>query len=236
MRYCFQHCTSGYGSFYCIKTLTDELNRQNSINIQSPIIMVSQTIRSFIAIELPAEVRSVLDNVQQGLKALGLKAKWVRPANIHLTLKFLGNIEPAAVDDIGRAMADAAGDCAPFTLTVGGIGFFPGLKRARVIWSGLGGETGTLLDLQGTLADRLATLGFAKEKRPFKAHLTLGRFRQAVNPNIAARAMAEYADSGNLKFSADRIILFRSDLKPTGAVYSHLRQTALTKMNAELKD
>ena len=100
---------------------------------------MSKNIRSFITIELPAEVRSVLDNVQQGLKALGLKAKWVRPASIHLTLKFLGNIDPAAIDDIGRAMVEAAGGCDTFTLTVGGIGFFPGIKRARVVWAGLGG-------------------------------------------------------------------------------------------------
>jgi 2'-5' RNA ligase len=198
--------------------------------------MVSQTIRSFIAIELTAEVRSVLDNVQQGLKTLGLKAKWVRPASIHLTLKFLGNIEPATIEDIGKAMAEAAGDCAPFTLTVGGIGFFPGIKRARVVWAGLGGATGALLNLQRNLADRLETLGIAQEKRPFKAHLTLGRLRQTVNPHILGRAMAEYADLGNLEFSADRIILFRSDLKPTGAVYSHLKQTALIKMTKELRD
>jgi len=85
--------------------------------------MVSQTIRSFIAIELPPAALSLMDNVQQELGALGLKASWVRPQNIHLTLKFLGNIDPAAIEDIGQAMAEATGDCAPFTLTVGGIGF-----------------------------------------------------------------------------------------------------------------
>ena len=95
---------------------------------------MSQSIRTFIAIELPSEVKTLLDNVQQGLKALPLKAKWVRTQNIHLTLKFLGNIDPANIEDIGRAMADAAGDCAPLTLTVGGIGFFPGVKRPRVVW------------------------------------------------------------------------------------------------------
>jgi 2'-5' RNA ligase len=194
---------------------------------------MSQTIRSFIAFELPAAVISLLDNVQREIKALGLKARWVRPQNIHLTLKFLGNIDPAAIEDIGQAMADAAGDCAPFTLTVGGIGFFPGIKRPRVIWIGLGGATAVLLNLQCNLADRLATIGFAKEKRSFKAHLTLGRIRQAVNPNILGQAIENYSDSGNLKFSADRIILFKSDLKPSGAVYSHLKQVDLGKMNIE---
>ena len=164
---------------------------------------------------------------------MGLKAKWVRPQNIHLTLKFLGNIDPAAIEDIGRAMAEAAGECAPFTLTVGGIGFFPGIRRPRVVWIGLGGATAVLLNLQGNLADRLAAVGFAKEKRSFKAHLTLGRIRQAVNPNILDQAIQAYSDIGNLKFSADRIILFKSDLKPSGAVYSHLKQVELGRLKID---
>ena len=195
--------------------------------------MVSQTIRSFIAIELPAAVIALLDRVQQELKALGLKARWVRPQSIHLTLKFLGNIDCAVIDEIDRAMAEAAGEYAPFTLTVGGIGFFPGIRRPRVVWIGLGGATAVLLNLQGNLADRLAAVGFAKEKRSFKAHLTVGRIRQAVNPNILDQAIQAYSVIGNLKFSADRIILFKSDLKPSGAVYSHLKQVELGKLKIE---
>lgn len=188
---------------------------------------MSQTLRSFIAFELPAEVISLLDDLQQGLKSLPLKAKWVRPQNIHLTLKFLGNIDPANIADIRQAMADAAEDCTPFTLTVTGIGFFPGIKRPRVVWAGLGGETEILLNLQHRLALRLAAIGFPKEKRPFKAHLTLGRIRHAVNSRIVGRAIEDYSNLANLQFAADRIILFKSDLKPTGAVYTPLKQTVL---------
>ena len=195
--------------------------------------MMSQTVRSFIAIELPAAVISLLDNVQQELKVLRLKARWVRPQNIHLTLKFLGNIDSGEIEKIGRAMVDAAGDSAPFTLTIGGIGFFPDIKRPRVIWVGLDGAKPALFKLQRNLADRLAIAGFPKEKRSFKAHLTLGRIRQAVNPNIIDQAIQGYSDLGDLKFSANRIILFKSDLKPTGAVYSHLKQVDLRKMNIE---
>ena len=193
---------------------------------------MSQTIRSFIALELPDAVNSLLDNVQQELKSLRLKAKWVRPENIHLTLKFLGNINPGAIEDIGGAMADAARDCVAFSLTVGGLGFFPNIKRPRVIWVGLGGEIQVLLNLQRNLEDRLATVGFPKEKRSFKAHLTLGRIRQAVDPAKIGQVIQEYSDLGYQKFTADRIILFKSDLKPSGAVYSPLKQTVL-KMNNE---
>ena len=142
--------------------------------------MMSQTVRSFIAIELPAAVISLLDNVQQELKVLRLKARWVRPQNIHLTLKFLGNIDSGEIEKIGRAMVDAAGDSAPFTLTIGGIGFFPDIKRPRVIWVGLDGAKPALFNLQRNLADRLAIAGFPKEERSFKAHLTLGRIRQQL--------------------------------------------------------
>lgn len=188
---------------------------------------MSQTIRSFIAFELPAAVISLLDHMQQELKSLRLKARWVRPENIHLTLKFLGNINPADIENIGGAMADAAAECTPFAMTVDGIGFFPGIKRPRIIWVGLGGATAVLLELQHNLEDRLATVGFAKENRSFKAHLTLGRIRQAVDPNTLGRAIEDYSDFGRQQFIADRIILFKSDLKPSGAVYSKLKQVEL---------
>jgi len=189
-----------------------------------------QSIRAFIAFELPDSIKSLLEQVQQELKALRLTARWVRPQNIHLTLKFLGNIDSGDIESIGQAMADAAGDCAPFTLTVGGIGFFPGIKRPRVIWVGLGGATDALRNFQRNLANRLATIGFPSEKRPFKAHLTLGRIRQAVNPNILGQTIQDYSVLGNLKFSVDRIILFQSDLKPSGAVYSQLKLVELFGM------
>ena len=194
---------------------------------------MSQTIRSFIAFELPAAVISLLDHVQQELKSLRLKAGWVRPQNIHLTLRFLGNINPADIENIGGAMADAVAECTPFTLTVGGIGFFPGIKRPRIIWVGLGGATAVLLEVQRNLEDRLATVGFPKEKRSFKAHLTLGRIRQAVDPNTLGRAIEYCSDIGRQQFTADRIILFKSDLRPSGAVYSQLKQVDLRIMKIE---
>ena len=192
-----------------------------------------QSIRTFIALELPPAVISLLHKVQQDLKRMKIRARWVRPENIHLTLKFLGDINPGDIDKIGAAMAGAAIEFPPVTLTVRGIGVFPGIKRPRVIWVGLGGAKPTLLNLQRNLEDRLATVGFPKEKRSFNAHLTLGRIRQAVNPNILGQAIQDYSDLGNLKFCADRIILFKSDLKPSGAVYSHLKQAELGKLKIE---
>jgi len=182
------------------------------------------TLRTFIALELPPSVISLLEKVQEELKSMRLRAKWVRPGNIHLTLKFLGNITPGDIDKIGGAMIDAADDFTAFDLVAGGVGVFPGIKRPRVIWVGLGGQIQLLFALQRMLEDNLAALGFKKDKRPFKGHLTLGRFRQTVNPNTIRQIMREYANLSSEEFTARRIILFKSDLNPTGAVYSQLQQ------------
>jgi 2'-5' RNA ligase len=183
-------------------------------------------IRTFIALELPPAVISLLAKVQNDLKSMRLRAKWVRPENIHLTLKFLGNINPGDIDKIGGAMMEAVGDFARFDLVARGVGVFPGIKRPRVIWVGLGGEIQSLFAMQRMLEDKLADLGFNKEKKPFKGHLTLGRFRQTISPDTIQQCIRKYADLSSEKFTARRIILFKSDLKPTGAVYSQLRQAA----------
>jgi RNA 2',3'-cyclic 3'-phosphodiesterase len=188
---------------------------------------MSETIRSFIAIELPEAVVSLLARIQQDLKSLRLKAGWVRPQNIHLTLKFLGNIKADDIEKIGGAMKEAAQHCGPFTLTAGGIGFFPGIKRPRVIWVGVGGQTGELFALQRDLEDRLAAVDFPKEKRSFRGHLTLGRFRDGPAPDVIRRVFEEYANFGKEEFKIHRIVLFKSDLKPSGAVYSQLLQAEL---------
>jgi 2'-5' RNA ligase len=187
---------------------------------------MSPTIRSFIALELPPSVISLLGKVQEDLKSMRLRAKWVRPENIHLTLKFLGNINPGDIDKIGRAMMDAVDDFTAINLVARGVGVFPGIRRARVIWVGLGGQIQLLFAMQRLLEDSLAALGFEKEKRPFQGHLTLGRFRQTVNPSTLRQIMQEYSNLSSEEFTARRIILFKSDLKPTGAVYSQLQQAA----------
>jgi 2'-5' RNA ligase len=188
---------------------------------------MSKTIRAFIAIDMPDEVTTGLDGLQQELKTLGLDVRWVRPANIHLTLKFLGDIEPADVEAIDGAMGAASENCPPFALTVSGIGFFPGVNRPRVLWVGLGGEARRLLDLQADLADRLDAIGFSREKRPYKAHLTLGRMRQARHSDRFKQVLQQFCGWGGPQFTADRMTLFRSELKPSGAEYTLLKQVKL---------
>ena len=181
-------------------------------------------IRTFIAIELPPSVISLLGKVQEDLKSKGLRAKWVKPENIHLTLKFIGNINPDVIENIYRAMMDAVEDLTGINLVARGVGVFPGIKRPRVIWVGLGGQIQLLFALQRTLEENLEAFGFRKEKRPFKGHLTLGRFKKASDPDLIHQLMREYATLTSEEFTVRRITLFKSDLKPAGAVYSPLQQ------------
>jgi 2'-5' RNA ligase len=196
-------------------------------------INMSGTIRTFIAFELPPAVISLLREVQQKLKRLKLRARWVRPENIHLTLKFLGDIQPGDVDRIGVAMADAAGEFGPFSLAVKGLGVFPGIKRPRVIWVGIGGDAQGLFALQNRLAENLVPLGFSVEKRAFKAHLTLGRIKHAAKPEIIRQMIDEFTDLNSEDFILKQLILYKSDLKPSGAVYSRLKQARLGMTNVD---
>ncbi len=188
---------------------------------------MQQSIRAFIAFELPPVIISLLQKVQQELKLLKLRARWVRPENIHLTLKFLGDLDPDDIDKIGAAMTGAAIDFSPITMSVRGIGVFPGIKRPRVIWLALGGDIRSLLALQGRLEEKLAGVGFPKDKRSFKAHLTLGRIKQSANPAVIRQMISEYASLSSDEFTCNQVILFKSDLKPLGAVHSKLKQANL---------
>jgi len=194
---------------------------------------MSETLRTFIAFELPSAVKLLLGNVQQDLKRLNIRARWVRPENIHLTLKFLGNIKPGDIDKIGTAMAAAAADFTPVTMSVRGVGVFPGIKRPRVIWVGLGGDIQSLLALQLRLEEKLNEAGFPKDKKSFKAHLTLGRIKQAANPATIRQMMTDYAGLSSEEFTFNPAILFESVLKPSGAVHSILKQIELGMTNDE---
>ena len=179
-------------------------------------------MRAFIAIELPSEIKNNLADLQQRLKQEGLKASWVKPGNIHLTLKFLGDIDPGNVENISAAMKVAAEKSAPFELKVSGTGVFPNLRKARVLWAGLSQGVAQLIDLQKDLDKALEECGFERQKRSFKGHLTLARFRDPVNPAKLEKSLRECNGNHLGQLVVSDIVLFKSDLKPTGAVYTKL--------------
>ena len=184
-------------------------------------------IRSFIAIDLPEATREAIAVLQERLKRSRAGVRWMKPGSIHLTLKFLGNILPEQVDEIAAAAAQLIRDEPPITLYAAGLGSFPSLRKPRVIWVGLQGEVDRLTKIQTGLENTLETLGFAREGRGFRPHLTIGRVRDRHRLQGLIEAMSTVELPEFNSFDANEIILYKSDLRPTGAIYTKLHRMPL---------
>ncbi len=190
-----------------------------------------EQIRSFVAIELPEEAKKGLARLRKELERDEHRfVKWVDPAGIHLTLKFLGNIPSKRVTEITEAMKKASQGISPFHLEISGLGAFPSLRQARVFWVGVGGEMDQLSRLQQNIDAALTALGFAKEERPFVAHLTLARIREGASPP-EKRSFGELVGStvfeDKYPVEVEAIRLMRSQLTPAGAIYTCLSVVGL---------
>ena len=185
-----------------------------------------ETIRSFIAIELPDEVKETVAMIIKRLRPAQYRyVKWVAPAGIHLTIKFLGNISSDQIPQITGIMKTAAGMVPPLELRLGGLGMFPNEQRPRVIWVALEGNTEPLATMQREIEQALAPLGFAPENRAFTPHLTLGRVRDNASPEERkeiGRLMKEKKIDYDASFTLRELSLMKSTLTPTGAIYNRL--------------
>jgi len=186
-----------------------------------------ETIRAFIAIELPTQVREGIGQVQVAMQSMGLRGAWIRPENIHLTLRFLGDIRSAAIETIAGAMAEAAKSCGPFQLSGKSVGVFPNTDRPRVLWVGVAGQVERLQKLQHSLTEQLAGCGYPEERRRFHGHLTVARFKRPPPAGVLLQAIQAQAAFETEPSFAGELILLQSLLKPSGAVYSPLRRVGL---------
>ena len=183
-------------------------------------------IRSFIAIELPDEAKEGLARLRNELQRNehGF-VKWVDPGGIHVTLKFLGNIPAGQVAEITGAIGEATQGISPFHLEISGLGAFPSVRQPRVLWVGVGGETDKLSRLQQNVDSALASLGFAREERPFAPHLTLARVREGTS-GPERRSFSELLGSATFEnkypVEVEAVKLMRSELTRAGAIYSSL--------------
>lgn len=184
-------------------------------------------MRAFIAFELPPEITRLAADLQACLQRRGLKLRWVRPGNIHLTLRFLGEIPSEQSAAVAQAMGAAALGGASIQLSAQGMGVFPGLRKPRVLWMGLGGQIDLLAQAAARLEAELAPLGIAREDRPFKAHLTLARIQTPVDVRMLQAALEACGGFAPQAFMAAEMILFQSDLRPQGPIYTPLSKVAL---------
>jgi len=181
-----------------------------------------EKIRTFVAIDLPAEVKSFLEGVTRDLKKTGADVKWARPEGTHLTLKFLGNVDRELVSHIDAQLRPMFAQVRPFVIGVGSLGGFPSLNRPRVIWVGVHDGDGSLQPAVRQVESLLEPLGFEPEKRPFSPHLTLGRVRSNRGIRELVEEVRQRIDLTGPRFSADHATLFQSILKPSGAEYRPL--------------
>ena len=177
-----------------------------------------ETWRLFIAIELPSNVRRTLaDHIQRLREALPeASASWAREENLHLTLKFLGDTELNRVDALSQAIQRAANAAEPFEINIESCGAFPPNGAPRVLWVGVQDPRGQLASLQRKLEDECANVGFAREQRPFRPHLTIARIR---NPRGASRLGQVHKEAG---FDPETVVvshlaLIRSELLSNGS-------------------
>ncbi len=188
-------------------------------------------IRTFLAIELPETIHKRIEGVQGDLKSSHADVRWVSPWKIHLTLKFFGDIEEATIEPIVKAIEGPVHNAPPFSIRVKGIGAFPHWKNPRVIWMGLINGGDVLIPLQKQIEMELEKIGFEPEGRTFQPHLTLGRVNSARGKEELIRRMERYREEEFGEIGVAKVILFKSDLKPTGPIYTPLREVELGSLN-----
>lgn len=180
-------------------------------------------IRTFIAFELPKPIIEHITSIQKEIRSYGFSAKWVSAENIHLTLKFLGNVNPTDLETIADTLYQSCKHHPPLQLIAKGIGAFPDVKRPRVVWVGMSGDIPQLIELQKELETNLEKIGFPKEGKPFQAHLTIARIKDKIDSKKLVESIHQLADRRSEAFIVDQVTLFKSDLKPSGPIYTKLK-------------
>ena len=189
------------------------------------------TIRTFVAVELDDSVKAHISAAIDTLRREQVNnLRLVRPEGVHLTLKFLGDIDADRVPAVAEAMSQVAARHTPFGLTLGATGVFPNANRARVLWIGVDGDLKPLRLLQTGVEEALTEIGFPAERQPFNPHLTIGRMHHRASRDDRRRAIDALSAvrlPANQAISVRSISLMKSTLQPSGAVYQRIRQSPL---------
>ncbi|MCH8313393.1 MAG: RNA 2',3'-cyclic phosphodiesterase [Nitrospinae bacterium] len=177
-------------------------------------------LRLFLAIDVPNSVREKITEAQSFYKTLNLDAAWVKPANMHLTVKFLGDTPSGLIPAIKDRMAEIAISTPPFSLTLGKMGVFPNVSRPRVLWIGLENREDHLGSLKTRVEKEMASLGFPPDKQKPVHHLTLGRIKSSKNREDLKKALQSAQRIEMDPFEISSIQLIKSELTPKGSIYT----------------
>ena len=184
-------------------------------------------MRTFIAIELPGDLKQAIARVQDQLRGSGASANWTRPEGIHLTLKFLGEVPDVRALEIIAAMEGASQGIGRLSIAVEGAGAFPNAKVPRVLWLGVKGDIEKLAKLQVAVEDAMERLGFEREDRKFSPHLTLARIRFPRPRDNWPNVIEGIRDVKLGSFEAGHLSLMKSELRREGAVYTEVGRVEL---------
>ena len=178
-----------------------------------------KVVRTFICIDLPASVKTRIETLQRALRQIDAQVSWVKPANLHLTLKFLGDVASEQLSIVSDAVRRATSTCRPFPVTVSGTGCFPSPRNPRVLWVGIEPVSQALHTLHDCIETELSREGFAREAKRFQPHLTIARIRHPRN----AQRLGEELGAQNFApetFVADAVMVMGSELTPQGSIYT----------------
>ena len=189
---------------------------------------MKNTIRTFIAVEIDAAVRNRAEELTAALRAARADVKWVEANNLHLTLKFLGDVPAEQIPEVSAAVAGAVAGRQPLELEIRGAGAFPNANRPRTVWLGGGSGQQELAAVQERIDAALEELGFRREDRAFQVHLTIGRVRSG-GPAIGelAKLLRQHADFQAGRSAVGEVVVFSSQLTPKGPIYQALSRAKL---------
>ena len=188
-------------------------------------------IRAFIALHISEQARETLAQAMARLEeATGNGVRWVNPDGVHLTLKFLGDIPSGQAQEVMESMRKSSDGHGVFHLSLSRLGMFPNERQPRVLWAGVTGDLAALSLIQESVETAMSGLGFQRERRPFRPHLTIGRVRDGVRPK-QRQAIGDSLSSIKMRpsqpWQVDSVHLIRSVLLPQGAVYTSLGSAEL---------
>jgi 2'-5' RNA ligase len=184
-------------------------------------------IRTFIAVKIPDDIKREADKLIVSLKSFGPDVRWVRAANLHFTLRFLGDIEQDDVEKLSEAIKKNIAGIKSFPLKLSGLGCFPNMRRPRVVWVGGDGDMDTFKSLAVQVEAACLETGFGKADKPFSAHLTIGRIKIPRGIDQLIRKL-ESTQFESEEFAVDRVIIYKSDLSPRGPTYTSLAEVELS--------
>jgi len=182
---------------------------------------MNETVRTFVAVLLPDAVKQRIGVFLEDVIRMRADVKWVKPDNIHITLKFLGDVDNHKIGEVSACVQEAVRPFVRFTIGIAGTGMFPNDRRPSVLWIAVREGAETLIQMAGCMDSALARVGFQKERRPFSPHLTIGRVRSSkrIEDTVTFMQKSEW-NAGS--FEADAVAVMKSDLRPAGALYTPL--------------